>query len=73
VDRKADYLRVEYGCSTPALESIFPGTLAIGHIVGLAYILGEPAVHESVGSTSKFLAPRRVLDLRLEEFFQAAP
>ena len=58
-----DYLRVEYGCSTLALESVILHHLAIGYIVGLAYILGQPAVHQIVGSAPKFFAPRPVLNL----------
>jgi hypothetical protein len=71
-DRAADYLCIDYGCSTPELGICFVDQLAVGEVIVVGYVIGQAAIHKILRSTSKFLAPGSVLSLGLDDLIQAA-
>jgi len=58
-----DDLCVDDGGAAPELGGVFMKQLAIGVVVGLGDVLGEPAVHQSISPAPKLLTPCPVLSL----------
>jgi hypothetical protein len=64
-------LGIEYRRPAAAFRGFFVALLAIGHVVIPAYGVGQTAIYQFVGAAAKVFAPRAVLDLGLENLFQA--
>jgi len=60
-------LRIQYGCPAPTFCGVLVDKFSFYHIVVETDLMGQPPVHERVVLAAKFLVPRLIVGVPLED------